>query len=504
MVRSRLAAAGVAAVGLAVLVPQGPAEAAGTVTATYEPANHVLRVTGDGEANVVAVGKSAAGQLVVNGGAVPIAGGTATVANTATIVVTTGAGDDVVRIDEANGAMPKSTMFLGSGDDHGTGGSGGDLLSGDQGVDVLEGRLGVDNVFGGSERDFLRGDDGADVVVGGTGDDQMTWTSGDDADTLSGGPGVDLATVEGSTSSEIYTLAPDSTTGLLEVTDFSGNVVVDSETLDVSGNGGSDTVITTPGTAEPGMPHLRLLGGAGNDGLFGAEGDEELFGGDGVDVLNGGGGADVLRGFLGDDLLDGGPGADQVDGEQGNDRTEWRQGGGDDVVQGGEGDDVLAVATGSAPDTVGVVAGPGGRVQVRSAGVFTVDAASERVEVFGGAANDVLSVGAGIGLLTKVRLDGGPGDDRLDGDDAGNALVGAEGNDLLFGERGDDVLDGGPGNDQLVGNEGDDLESGGDGDDTLFGNQGNDNLDGGPGFDFLRGGTGFDVGFNGEDVLSVP
>jgi Ca2+-binding RTX toxin-like protein len=491
----------------ALVLPQAPAQAAGTVTATFDASTGVLRVTGDGEANVVTVGRNAAGLIAVNNGAVAVAGGPATVANTSTISVATGGGDDVVRIDEANGAMPKSTQFLGSGADHGTGGSGADLLSGDPGGDVLDGKLGDDGVFGGADRDFLRGGDGIDTVIGGSGDDELAWTTGDDDDVLVGDIGVDLVRVDGSGGGETIHAAPGAATdpaGTARVTGLGATVKASAETLALGGNGGSDTFVVSTGLGQPGMPHLRLLGGADSDILLGAEGDEELLGGDGTDVLHAGAGNDSLRGSTGDDVLIGATGADRVDGEAGADQVEWRAGDGDDVVTGGEGDDLLTTLTGATPDTVGVVAAPGGRVQVRSAGVFAVDTDTERVTVRGEAANDVLSVGVGIGLLTRVTLDGGAGDDRLDGDDTGNRLVGAAGNDLLFGEGGDDVLEGSVGDDQLVGNAGDDLESGGEGNDTLFGNQGNDNLDGGAGFDFLRGGAGFDVGFNGEDVVSVP
>jgi hypothetical protein len=66
-------------------------------------------------------------------------------------------------------------------------------------------------------------------------------------------------------------------------------------------------------------------------------------------------------------------------------------------------------------------------------------------------------------------IDGGPGDDKLDG------------------HEGDDVVRGGPGNDEVTGSAGNDVVEGGDGNDTLkpdrYEDPGNDVVDGGPGFD---------------------
>lgn len=65
----------------------------------------------------------AAGQILVSGGAVPIQGGTATVANTATTQVFGHDGNDTISLDEANGALPAAHLFVGDGNDTLTGGS---------------------------------------------------------------------------------------------------------------------------------------------------------------------------------------------------------------------------------------------------------------------------------------------------------------------------------------------------------------------------------------------
>jgi len=55
------------------------------IKATFFPTAGLLSEVGDSIDNTIVTSRDAAGQLFVNGGAVPIAGGQATVANTALI-----------------------------------------------------------------------------------------------------------------------------------------------------------------------------------------------------------------------------------------------------------------------------------------------------------------------------------------------------------------------------------------------------------------------------------
>lgn len=127
--------------------------------------------------------------------------------------------------------------------------------------------------------------------------------------------------------------------------------------------------------------------------------------------------------------------------------------------------------------------------------------------LFGGAGNDTLV--AGSGSENPAWLEGGPGNDVLQGSD---------GDDSLFGDAGNDTLDGGVGHDSLFGDSiftadsedfrriGNDLLLGGDGEDQLVGDAGNDTLDGGGDRDSLYGGSGpFADGENfirdGNDLL---
>src|SRR5688500_10907247 len=73
------------------------------VTAMFAPGTGVLSVFGDNLNNNITVSRNAAGQLLVNGGAVNIVGGSSSVANTALIQVFGQGGDDPITLNEANG-----------------------------------------------------------------------------------------------------------------------------------------------------------------------------------------------------------------------------------------------------------------------------------------------------------------------------------------------------------------------------------------------------------------
>ena len=52
-------------------------------------------------------------------------------------------GNDIITIDETNGALPAANLFGGDGNDTLTGGSGGDMLFGQAGNDTLLGKGGT-------------------------------------------------------------------------------------------------------------------------------------------------------------------------------------------------------------------------------------------------------------------------------------------------------------------------------------------------------------------------
>ena len=111
--------------------------ASAATTATFS--SGVLTVFGDSADNSIVISRDAAGKILVNGGAITVVGGTPTVANTSLIQVFGQGGQDVVTLNEANGALPAAHLFGGAGNDTLTGGSGGDRLFGQTGNDTLLG-----------------------------------------------------------------------------------------------------------------------------------------------------------------------------------------------------------------------------------------------------------------------------------------------------------------------------------------------------------------------------
>jgi Ca2+-binding RTX toxin-like protein len=100
--------------------------------------------------------------------------------------------------------------------------------------------------------------------------------------------------------------------------------------------------------------------------------------------------------------------------------------------------------------------------------------------------------------LTGSSLDGGAGNDTLNGTANADYLRGGEGHDLIFGAAAFDDMHGGAGNDTLQANQGDDWVVGGQGDDFLYGGQGSDMVVGGLGNDILLANMGDDVADGGE------
>ena len=103
--RGRLLIGAVAGAGVVgASLSAGVAEAA--TTASF--AGGVLTVVGDAQPNNIVISRNAAGIILVNGGAVPVSGGTPTVANTARISVAGLGGADTLTLNEASGALPRA------------------------------------------------------------------------------------------------------------------------------------------------------------------------------------------------------------------------------------------------------------------------------------------------------------------------------------------------------------------------------------------------------------
>src|SRR5262245_32283763 len=291
------------------------------VTATFLATSGTLSVFGDTLANNIVISRDAAGKLLVNGGAVRVLGGTPTVANTALVQVFGLGGNDVITLNEANGALPRANLFGGAGHDTLTGGSGADMLFGQAGNDTLLGKGGNDFLFGGIGNDTLTGGDADDQVFGEAGNDRMIWNPGDDTDLNEGGAGNDTVEVNGGNGTEQFTTTANGTRVRFDRVNpapFSIDIGT-SENLVVNMNGGDDTFTASNGLAS--LIAITVDGGAGNDTLTGGDGNDVLVGGDGNDVINGGRGDDVARMGAGDDTFvwNPGDGSDTVEGQDGSD-----------------------------------------------------------------------------------------------------------------------------------------------------------------------------------------
>ena len=513
------------------------------IKATFSAAAGILSEVGDSVDNTIVTSRDAAGQLFVNGGAVPIVGGHATVANTALIQVFGQGGNDTITLDEANGALPAAQLFGGAGNDTLTGGSGADQLFGGAGNDTLLGKGGNDLLFGGAGNDTLIGGTGDDQVFGEAGNDRMIWNPGDGSDLFEGGDGNDTAEVNGGNGAETFTItANGSRVRFDRVTPAPFFLDIGTtENLVVNANGGDDTI--TAGNGLAGLIKLTIDGGAGNDTITGGDGDDRLLGGDGNDLITGGRGNDTALLGAGDDTF------------------VWNPGDGSDVVEGQDGTDTLVFNGSNVSEKINISANHGRVSLVRDVGNVTMDLNGvEHIQLnaLGSADNITVNDLSGTGV-TQVAIDlasppgSGVGDGAADtvtvnatkyddviavqgqngsltvtglpeaitisGSESTDTLVvaGGAGNDTLSAATlpaGNTTLtlDGGSGNDTIIGSQGDDILLGGDGNDTVTGGRGNDTAllgngndtfiwNPGDGSDTVEGQAGTDtLVFNGANI----
>lgn len=513
-----------------------------TVTASF--AAGTLSILGDAIDNPITASRDAAGNILVNGGAVAISGGPSTVANTSLIEGFGQDGNDTIALDETNGALPAASLFGGIGNDTLTGGSGADQLFGQDDDDILFGKGGADMLFGGNGNDTLTGGAGDDQVFGEAGNDLMIWNPGDGTDLFEGGADVDTAEVNGGNGSEVFTITANGTRvrfDRVSPAPFSLDIGT-TENLVLHANGGDDTITAGNGLAT--LISLTLDGGAGNDTITGGDGDDLILGGTGNDIVTGGRGNDTA--LLGDDddtfIWNPGDGSDTVEGQAGSDTLEFNganvseqiaisangsrirftrdvgnivmdvngveninfhaRGGSDTItVNDLTGTDVKQVtidlsATGNggagdgAADTV-IVNGTG------TADHITITGSGASVSVAG--LQEQVSIVGSEGANDALVINGLSGDDIIDASGLPAGVIkltidGGDNNDVITGSAGADTIIGGNGNDTVTGGRGDDVAFLGADDDTFIWNpgDGNDTVEGQGGTDTLI--------FNGANI----
>ncbi len=443
-----------------------------------------------------------------------------------------GDGNDVL-----TGGSGNDMLFGQGGNDTLLGKGGNDLLFGGDGNDALTGGAGSDQVFGqaGNDRMIWNPGDGSDLNEGGDGSDTVEVNGGNGAETFTitaNGTRVRLDRTDP---------AP-----------FSVDIGT-SENLVLNANGGDDVITAGNGlanliqlTLNGGAGNDTITGGDGNDLLIGGDGNDVITGGRGNDVAQMGAGDDTFVWNPGDgsDTVEGQGGADTMrfnganvsekidlsaNGSRlrftrdvasivmdvnGVERVDFNALGGADAVTVNDltGTGVTEVnlnlgATGGggdgAADTVtvnGTNAGDNIKVfgQGTSASVVGLPAAVNLTNSEG--ANDSLVVNAlggedGVdasGLaagVVKLTVDGGAGNDRIDGSQGDDMLLGGDGNDFIDGHRGNDAAFLGAGDDTFEWDPGD-------GSDTVEGQAGTDKL-------FFFGSAAnenFDISANGPRV----
>jgi Ca2+-binding RTX toxin-like protein len=513
------------------------------ISATFNPTAGLLTALGDGLDDTITASRDAAGNILVNGGAVPVAGGTPTVANTTNLQLFGQGGNDTLTLDETNGALPAAQLLGGAGNDVLTGGSGDDELFGQAGNDTLNGKGGNDLLFGGAGNDVLTGGAGNDQVFGGAGNDRLIWNPGDGSDLFEGGDGTDTAEVNGGNGSETFTITANGGRvrfDRVSPAPFSLDIGT-TENLVVNANGGDDVI--TAGNGLAGLVQLTIDGGAGNDTITGGDGNDILIGGDGNDVITGGRGADTARLGAGDD------------------KFVWNPGDGNDTVEGQDGADTLVFNGANVAEKIAISANGSRASFTRDIANITMDLNGiERIEfnALGGSDNvvvnnlartDVTQVAIDLaatlggatsdGQLDTVTVNGTTGSDHIVVTASGTAITvsglsevvtidhadatdqlsisGGAGSDtidastvpagtmafVLDGGAGSDTLIGSRGADQLIGGDGNDVVTGGMGDDTALLGTGNDQFvwNPGDGSDVVEGQDGTDtLLFNGSNA----
>jgi len=99
-------------------------------------------------------------------------------------------GDDLVRVDEANGAIVEPTS-----------------ISGGNGDDTLLGGSAIETIAGGPGDDFIDGNRANDIARMGPGKDTFRWDPGDASDVIEGEDGSDTLLFNGADAAENVTLS---------------------------------------------------------------------------------------------------------------------------------------------------------------------------------------------------------------------------------------------------------------------------------------------------------
>ena len=260
-------------------------------------------------------------------------------------------------------------------------------LDGGAGNDAINGGDGNDSLRGGTENDAIDGNRGDDTGLLGSGDDSFTWDPGDGSDRVEGEAGTDTMVFNGAGGAENFDFSANGNR-----LKFFRNVA--NITMDVDDTERVD---------------LRALGGIDNT------------------VVNDLSATDVKNIELDlETAIGGGAGDGAVD---------------TTTVNGTAGNDTVNIAPNAgAVDMTGLAA---------TLKIEHSEAANDVLNVNGLDGNDSISGALGLAALIKLGIDGGAGNDAINGGDGSEVLLGGDGNDAVDGNRGDDTGFLGAGNDSF-------------------------------------------------------
>jgi Ca2+-binding RTX toxin-like protein len=312
---------------------------------------------------------------------------------------------------------------------------------------VVHGAAGADalsinesyGLFTGSEATSLLGDAGNDLLRGGSAAERLFGGSGNDtidgkrgSDLIEGGAGSDLVVFNGSNAAEKFEFSANGKR--LRFVAASTMSIAGVERFDLRAFGGADNVVVNDLTGA-GLGELNA--DLANDGaadvvnIKGSAAENELRVGGATSIRGIGAAVNVLRAQAATDKLNLDPGA-------GSDRV---------IVEGTVGNDAIGVAASAVAPHIAVSGGPGG---------LPIDVVnSEALAVESLAGNDSLNAGLGLAALTQLTLDGGAGNDVINGGDGSDTLRGGTENDAIDGNGGADTALLGAGDDAFTWDPGD-------------------------------------------------
>ncbi len=310
----------------------------------------------------------------------------------ARIAVDARAGDDRVRVDEANGVFTDVISTT---------------LDGDDGNDELDGGSGAELLLGGYGDDSIDGNRGNDLALLGAGDDTFVWDPGDGSDTVEGQAGTDTMLFNGANVAEQVDLSANGER--LRFFRTQATITMDTndvEKVDFNALGGPDTVTVNDLTGTDVETVNANLAAT----LGGSTGDAAT---DSV-IVNGSNGADTINV------------------------------GGDASGVAVSGLAALVAIQHQEPNDALAVNGLGGNDRI-SAAALAAQAIALRLD--GGAGDDTIAGARGI----EVAF-GGDGNDSIDGNGANDAAFMGAGDDTFVWDPGDgsDTVEGQAGTDTML------------------------------------------------------